>query len=97
MQNKGVNICCLSETRLPEEGQKTVQNPKGDGIKMFHTGTVNKGLYGVGFAVDTKTSNCVREWMPISDRIAKLRLGAKPRDIILFSVYAPIKTIFMTV
>ena len=90
MVRKNLDICCLSETRIPDETHTKVLDPdSGEMIEIFTTGTEKSGLYGVGFAVSRKVAQSVIDWEPLNDRTARIRLRAAPNNITLFSVYAP--------
>ena len=89
LKNKGVDICCVSETSLPEENQTILIEPTGEKMHLYHTGTTLKGRDGVGFAMNRRIANCVLERTPISERIAKVRIGARDFNAQLGGTQAP--------
>jgi endonuclease/exonuclease/phosphatase family metal-dependent hydrolase len=89
-----VDVCCLSEIRLPDSGSCRLNVPKqDDSFTLYYSGVPldgdRQGQHGVGIAVNKKLANAIIEWKPINERLAKMRLAAKPANISIIAVYAP--------
>lgn len=56
---------------------------------IWYSGDEKQGHQGVAFAVIKKICERVIEFRPISERIAYIRIDAKPFKISLLNVYAP--------
>lgn len=90
LQRYNVDIAAISETRLPDEGQRT---ELGSGYTFFWKGKPleQRRLHGVGFAIKTKlVSQLNIHPTGISERIMSLRLPLEGRNFVtILSVYAP--------
>ncbi len=92
LSNLNIDICCLSELRMPESGTCRIKIPgKTDFFTLYYSGeeAQRQGLNGVGIAISKTVNDALMEWNPITARIAKLRLKAKPANITIIAVYAP--------
>ncbi len=94
LYNYNVDICCLSEIRLPDTGSCKLKVPRQNDIfTLYYSGSTHavgqQGQCGVGIAVNRKLDNALIEWAPISDRLAKIRFAAKPVNLSIIAVYAP--------
>ena len=78
------NILGLAEMRYKGNGEMTTS----EGHKIYYSGS-DKHQYGVGFIINKANINCVINFKPISDRLALIRIQAKPFNITLIQVYAP--------
>ena len=86
-----VDICCLSETRIPHYGSKSVKIPASDRLYwLYHSGpSDNSGLHGVDFALSERAHKALITWRPISSRSAVARFKGSPTNMTVIAVYAP--------
>ena len=87
----GVDITCLSETRLPESGARRLRVPGVDvDYWLYHSGpSDNSGLHGVGLALSHRAHDALVAWNPVSSRIIMARFRSKPFNLTVIGVYAP--------
>jgi len=48
-----------------------------------------QGQHGVGFTVSKRISTAVIEFKPINDRLAKIRIAARPANLFIIAAYGP--------
>ena len=85
-----VNLCCLSETRIPDVGISIIPIPACDrSYTLYNRGTIKQGHNGVGIAVIDNLVPFVSGYAPVNDRIMLLSLQCKPLDVTIVAVYAP--------
>ena len=84
---KGVDLCCLQETRWKEDGVKQIVG-KDPHFKMFWSGNDN-GTGGVGILLAEEWWERVFEVVRVSDRIILIRMTIGKTVFVFVSVYAP--------
>jgi exonuclease III len=92
-----VDIACLQETRIPDNGAKNLYVPDPEdpdnlrvAYKLLYSGPSDgRGLHGVAIAMKVKYESAILEWNPINSRIAHIRLSAKPCNLAVVCAYAP--------
>jgi len=82
VRNK-LDIIGLSEIRWEGSGELA-----SDEMTLFYSGDV-KGMNGVGFIVNRKIRSRVQRVIYEGDRIIAIRLGMKPKDVLIIQVYMP--------
>uniref|UniRef100_A0A8D8VTC7 Craniofacial development protein 2 n=1 Tax=Cacopsylla melanoneura TaxID=428564 RepID=A0A8D8VTC7_9HEMI len=85
MTKMNIDILGISEMRWTDAGQMTINEHK-----VIYSGkTDGNHELGVGFILNKKLSQYVKNFIPISPRVILLQLNAKPIDINIIQVYAP--------
>ena len=80
-----INILALQEIRWVGQGRIDKKD-----FTMFYSGPEKRtGLSGTGFIIDSKTRKSFMHFEPINDRISKLRIRGRFRNITFISIYAP--------
>ena len=79
------NILGICEMRWKNFGEMNTE----EGHKLLFSGKVDKHEHGVGFLVHKDTVKSVMGCEPISSRLIKIRLRAKPFNITIIQAYAP--------
>jgi len=80
-----IDILGVSETWWPGTGE--FHSGK---VKVFYSGNnTTNHRNGVAIIIAEKHKNCVKEFVPLSDRAMLLKLDAKPIAINIIQVYAP--------
>ena len=87
LNRRGVDICCLQETRYRNQGC-TVFGKNDDKYKFWYSGS-DDGVGGVGIMVKSIMTESVIEVVRFSDRVIKLTLVLGGDLWHIFSVYAP--------
>jgi hypothetical protein len=82
-----VKIAALQEIRWNGTGQVTVKD-----YEIYFSGMVDRHSFESGFAVHKSMVPYIKEFRPISERIAVMRIKSRPIDLILICVYAPTET-----
>ncbi|KAL4083714.1 hypothetical protein QTP88_029030 [Uroleucon formosanum] len=82
-----VKIAALQEIRWKGAGQVTVKD-----YEIYFSGMVDRHSFGSGFAVHRSMVPHVKEFRPVSERIAVMRIKSRPVDLILICVHAPTNT-----
>ena len=85
MQKAGVNILALQEVRWV--GQERID--KKDFTMFYSEPKTRTGQGGTGFIIDSVTRKSLIYFEPINERMCKLRLRSKLRNVSLITVYAP--------
>nr|VZI50996.1 unnamed protein product [Spirometra erinaceieuropaei] len=86
-----VDVCCLSEVRLPDSGSRKIKIP---GVEshyiLYHNGPRDSsGRHGVAIALSQQADLALLAWEPVNDRMAYVRLKGHFTNISTVSVYAP--------
>lgn len=92
LKQYNIDIACLSETRIPENGTSKIHVPGSESeyYHLFHSGpNNNSGQHGVAIAIRDKIRKSLMSWSPISPRLASIRLRGKYVNISIVAVYAP--------
>ena len=84
---RGVDLCCLQETRWKKDGVKQIVG-KDSRFKMFWSGNDN-GTGGVGILLTEEWWERVFEVVRVSDRIILTRMTIGKTVFVFVSVYAP--------
>ena len=85
LENHGVHIACLQETRISGDNTHNTKN-----YKVYTSGyDDNRGIHGVGIAIDKKLSSSVQSWKATSPRVCSARIFAKPYPLSIICGYAP--------
>jgi endonuclease/exonuclease/phosphatase family metal-dependent hydrolase len=85
MMKYKLEIIALQEVRWQGRGRIDKKE-----FSMLYSGTEQRsGLYGTGFMIQNKVRKCLMEFEPINERICRIRLKGKFRNISLLSVHAP--------
>nr|VZI00981.1 unnamed protein product [Spirometra erinaceieuropaei] len=87
-----VDVCCLSEVRLPESGPREIQIPGDEShFTLYHSGPRDSsGRHGVAIVLSQQADLALLAWEPVNDRMAYVRLKGHFTNILMVSVYAPI-------
>jgi len=81
----GVDIAAVQEIRW--QGKGKIQKPE---YTLFYSGSEERtGLHGTGFFVTKKMTDRILQFEPIDERICKIRLKGKFRNVTIINVYAP--------
>nr|VZH89072.1 unnamed protein product [Spirometra erinaceieuropaei] len=75
-----VDVCCLSEVRLPDSGSREIKIPGSRDSSRRH---------GVAIALSQQADLALLAWEPVNDRIAYVRLKGHFTNISIVAVYAP--------
>lgn len=79
-----VKVAALQEIRWKGTGQVTVKD-----YEIYFSGMVDRHSFGSGFAVHKSMVPHIKEFRPILERIAVMRIKSRPTDLILICVHAP--------
>ncbi|XP_073841258.1 uncharacterized protein [Musca autumnalis] len=86
MDTYKLSVLGLSEVRWPKSGPPYETS---SGFKLLFSGNDSNRINGVGILLTPKTSNCLIDYKPISDRIIVARLNSRFRKIAIIQCYAP--------
>ena len=86
----GVDIACLSEVRLPNNGRQTIMVPQSDAkYHLYHSGPEdNTGQHGVAIALSDRAEAAVLAWKPVNKRICWARFRGRFTNVTVISVYS---------
>ncbi|BHF78245.1 hypothetical protein SprV_0602135700 [Sparganum proliferum] len=85
-----VDVCCLSEVRLPDSGSREIKIPGVEShFTLYHSGPRDSsGRHGVAIAL-SQQADLALAWEPVNDRMAYVRLKGHFTNISIVAVYAP--------
>ncbi|BHF73605.1 hypothetical protein SprV_0401668700 [Sparganum proliferum] len=86
-----VDVCCLSEVRLPDSGSREIKIPGVEShFTLYHSGPRDSsGRHGVAIALSQQVDLALLAWEPVNDRMAYVRLKGHFTNISIVAVYAP--------
>ncbi|BHF80935.1 hypothetical protein SprV_0702406400 [Sparganum proliferum] len=86
-----VDVCCLSEVRLPDSGSPEIKIPGVEShFTLYHSGPRDSsGRHGVAIALSQQADLALLAWEPVNDRMAYVRLKGHFTNIAIVAVYAP--------
>ncbi|XP_071575272.1 craniofacial development protein 2-like [Temnothorax nylanderi] len=84
LMREKVDICGISETHWKDQGHFHTEHHN-----IYMSGGANRGRNGVAFLVSRRIAQTVHSYEPINDRIIKITLAARPRNLHLIQVYMP--------
>ncbi|BHF75672.1 hypothetical protein SprV_0501876800 [Sparganum proliferum] len=86
-----VDVCCLSEVRLPDSGCREIKIPGVEShFTLYHSGPRDSsGQHGVAIALSQQADLALLAWEPVNDRMAYVRLKGHFTNISIVAVYAP--------
>ncbi|BHF58049.1 hypothetical protein SprV_0100099800 [Sparganum proliferum] len=86
-----VDICCLSEVRLPDSGSREIKIPGVEPhFTLYNSGPRNSsGRHSVPITISQQADLALLAWEPVNDRMAYVRLKGHFTNIAIVSVYAP--------
>jgi exonuclease III len=59
-------------------------------LTVIYSGPENRtGQYGAGFIISRKIKESILEWEPVNDRLCRIRIRGKFRNLTIISAYAP--------
>uniref|UniRef100_A0A8D8W5N2 Craniofacial development protein 2 n=2 Tax=Cacopsylla melanoneura TaxID=428564 RepID=A0A8D8W5N2_9HEMI len=85
MERMKIDIMGIAEMRWPASGEMQIKDHK-----VFYSGKDN-GAHenGVAIMVTAEVARCVKNFVPISDRVMLLQIQASPININIVQIYAP--------
>ncbi|BHF65219.1 hypothetical protein SprV_0200822900 [Sparganum proliferum] len=91
LDQSNVDVCCLSEVRLPDSGSREIKIPGVEShFTLCHSGAGDSsGRHCVAFALSQQADPTLLAWGLVSDRMAYVRLKGHFTNISIISVYAP--------
>ncbi|BHF67063.1 hypothetical protein SprV_0301008600 [Sparganum proliferum] len=86
-----VDVCCLSEVRLPDSGSREIKIPGVEShFTLYHGGPRDSsGRHGVAIALSQQADLALLAWEPVNDRMAYVRLKGHFTNMSIVSVHAP--------
>ncbi|BHF84662.1 hypothetical protein SprV_0902781300 [Sparganum proliferum] len=89
-----VDVCCLSEVRLPDSGSREIKIPGVEShFTLYHSDPHDSsGRHGVAIALSQQADLALLAWEPVNYRMAYVRLKGHLTNISIVSVYAPTST-----
>nr|VZI45360.1 unnamed protein product [Spirometra erinaceieuropaei] len=71
-----VDVCCLSEVRLPDSGSREIKIPGVEShFTLYHSGLRDSsGRHGVAIALSQQADLALLAWKPVNNRMAYVRL-----------------------
>ena len=81
----GTDLVALQEIRWHGHGEINKKN-----FIVIYSGPENRtGQYGTGFIISRKIKESILEWEPVNDRLCRIRIRGKFRNLTIISAYAP--------
>nr|VZI35910.1 unnamed protein product [Spirometra erinaceieuropaei] len=86
-----VDVCRLSEVRLPDSGSREIKIPGVEShFTLYHSGPRDSsGRHGVAIALSQQAELALLAWEPVNDRMAYVRLKGHFTNISIVAVSAP--------
>lgn len=84
LQKYRIDVAALQEIRWKEKGIIEKKD-----FSLYYSGAKKQGQHGVGFVLMRGVRDKVLEYKPINERLAYIRLQAKPVNVSILNVYAP--------
>ncbi len=86
-----VNIACLSEVRIPDNGHSVIKLSGEEACyHLYHSGLVdNTERHGSAIALSEAIQAALLAWVPITSRLASVRLKGTKVNLTVIAVYAP--------
>nr|VZI25315.1 unnamed protein product [Spirometra erinaceieuropaei] len=91
LHQHNVDVCCLSEVRLPDSGSREIKIPGVESLfTLYHSGPRDSsGRHGVAIALSQQADLALLAWEPVNDWMAYVRLKGHFTNISIIAVYAP--------
>ena len=81
----GIDLVALQEIRWQGHGEINKKS-----FTVIYSGPENQtGQYGTGFVISRKIKESILEWEPVNDRLCRIRIRGKFRNLTIISAYAP--------
>jgi exonuclease III len=81
----GIDLVALQEIRWQGHGEINKKT-----FTVIYSGPENRiGQYGTGFIISRKIKGSILEWEPVNDRLCRIRIRGKFRNLTIISAYAP--------
>ncbi|XP_029164802.1 craniofacial development protein 2-like [Nylanderia fulva] len=85
MKRLDIDIMGVAETWWPDAGVCST-----GGGAFYYSGNQDKNHWkGVGIIVSGRFKNCIIDFIPYSDRIALIKINARPTNLNIIQIYAP--------
>jgi len=82
---QGIDLVALQEIRW--QGHREI-NKKN--FTVIYSGPENQtGQYGTGYIISRKIKESILEWEPVNDRLCRIRIRGRFRNLTIISAYAP--------
>ena len=82
---QGTDLVALQEIRWQGLGEINKKN-----FTVIFSGPENRtGQYGTGFITSRKIKESILEWEPVNDRLCRIRIKGKFRNLTIILAYAP--------
>ena len=81
----GIDLVALQEIRWQGHGEINKKI-----FTVIYSGPENRtGQYGTGFIISRKIKESILEWEPVNDRLCRITIRGKFRNLTIISTYAP--------